>query len=163
MEDFYTEQLVKKKTEMRDIVVKTCLILLTVLSVFLIFVTPFGILAPVILAVVDVFVFRYLDVEFEYLYVNGSLDIDKIMHKERRRNVFSAEIEDMEVLAPSGSRELLAYQNVRPEDFTSRMSGRDVYEMIFTAGGRKRRVIFEPNEKLLEGIRMRSPRKVVGK
>ena len=163
MGDFYAEQLVKKKTEVKDIVIKIGLIILTVLSFLAVFMIPFGILVPAAFIVADVFLFRLLDVEYEYLYTNGDLDIDKIMHKERRKNVFSVDVHDMEVLAPSGSAELLPYRNIKPNDFSSRIQGKELYEMILTVKGIKKRVIFEPNENLIEGIRMCVPRKVIGR
>ena len=79
MNDFYTEQLVKKKTTGTSIVVKCVMIAVTVASFFVTLFIPFGIILPVILILADVFVFRSQNLEFEYLYVNGDLDIDKIM------------------------------------------------------------------------------------
>ena len=46
----------------------------------------------------DVFLFRRLDLEYEYLYVNGDLDIDKIMGKQKRKRVFSMNVNDLELL-----------------------------------------------------------------
>ena len=85
MSDFYTEQLIKKQTTGKDRMIKILLILLTVVSVLIIFIFPFGIILPVALIALDVFMFQRMDVEYEYLFVNGDLDIDKIMHKARRK------------------------------------------------------------------------------
>ena len=74
MGDFYAEQLVKKKTDTKDILIKVLLLVLTVVSVLAVFMFPFGILLPVIFIVLDVFAFRWLDVEYEYLFMNGDLD-----------------------------------------------------------------------------------------
>lgn len=38
--------------------------------------------------VIDVLMFRNLNVEYEYVFVNGDLDIDKIMNKARRKGCF---------------------------------------------------------------------------
>ena len=103
MGDFYTEQLVKRQKASSTTLIKAILIILTVLSVVLIFMIPFGIIGPVIMIALDVFLFRSMDVEYEYLFVNGSLDIDKIMAKSRRKNMFSMEMTDLEMMAPSGS------------------------------------------------------------
>lgn len=40
---------------------------------------------PVIMVVVDIVLFKRFDLEFEYLYVNGDLDIDKIMAKQKEK------------------------------------------------------------------------------
>ena len=81
MGDFYTEQLVKKKTDGKDIAMKILLIVLTVISFFIAFLMPLLILVPILFVVADVFLFRRMDVEYEYIYINGDLDIDKVMHK----------------------------------------------------------------------------------
>lgn len=161
MNDFYTEQLVKKRTDMKDIVIKAVLAAFTIVSVLVVFMFPFGIIIPVIMIVLDVFVFRMLDVEYEYLYVNGDLDVDKIMHKERRKHIFSANINDMELLAPTGSAELNAHKNAKVFDFSTRNPGAKTYELVVVSGGEKKRVIFEPNDTLIEGIWMLAPRKVI--
>ena len=87
MDDFYTEQLIKKQTDTKDTLKKGGLIAVTVLSVFLAFITPVGIILPIILIIVDVLVIQSLNVEYEYVFVNGDLDIDKIMNKSRRKRI----------------------------------------------------------------------------
>ena len=80
MDDFYTEQLIKKQADSKDTLKKVGLIALTVVSVLLVFVIPVGIILPVVMIVIDVLMFRNLNVEYEYVFVNGDLDIDKIMN-----------------------------------------------------------------------------------
>ena len=85
MDDFYTEQLIKKQAGSKDTLKKVVLIVLTVLSVLLIFTIPVGIIFLVVMIVADVLVFSNMNVEYEYVFVNGDLDIDKIMNKSRRK------------------------------------------------------------------------------
>ena len=108
MSDFYTEQLVKRKASMGTMVAKAALIALTVVSLLSFFLFPLGILFFGIMIVADIFLFRQLDLEFEYLYVNGDLDIDKIMAKQKRKRVFQTNVSELEVIAPTGSAELNA-------------------------------------------------------
>ena len=58
MNDFYTEQLVKRKTTGASIVIKAVMLALTIVSFLISLVIPFGMLLPVILIAADVFVFR---------------------------------------------------------------------------------------------------------
>ena len=141
MGDFYTEQLVKRQKASSTTLIKAILIILTVLSVVLIFMIPFGIIGPVIMIALDVFLFRSMDVEYEYLFVNGSLDIDKIMAKSRRKNMFSMEMTDLEMMAPSGSPELRPYQGLKGTDYSSGMPGADTYELIVVNNGEKKKII----------------------
>ena len=158
MGDFYTEQLVKRQKASSTTLIKAILIILTVLSVVLMI--PFGIIGPVIMIALDVFLFRSMDVEYEYLFVNGSLDIDKIMAKSRRKNMFSMEMTDLEMMAPSGSPELRPYQGLKGTDYSSGMPGADTYELIVVNNGEKKKIIFEPNKTVCEGLKMLAPRKV---
>ncbi len=102
MDDFYTEQLIKKQADSKDTLKKVGLIALTVVSVLLVFVIPVGIILPVVMIVIDVLMFRNLNVEYEYVFVNGDLDIDKIMNKARRKRMFSVDADQMELLARLG-------------------------------------------------------------
>ena len=94
MDDFYTEQLIKKQADSKDTLKKVGLIALTVVSVLLVFVIPVGIILPVVMIVIDVLMFRNLNVEYEYVFVNGDLDIDKIMNKARRKRMFSVDVRE---------------------------------------------------------------------
>ena len=60
MDDFYTEQLIKKQADSKDTLKKVGLIALTVVSVLLVFVIPVGIILPVVMIVIDVLMFRNL-------------------------------------------------------------------------------------------------------
>ena len=109
MSDYYTEHLVKQKPTVKTYAIKAALIAVTVCTFLVMFFIPFGFLIPVIMIFVDVFMFRRLDLEFEYLYVNGDLDIDKIMAKQSRKRVFSTNVKDIEIMAPVGYAELKPY------------------------------------------------------
>lgn len=161
MNDFYTEQLIKKRSDMKDVLKKVLLIAITIVSAAIVLVIPIGIIIPIIMIVVDVFVFRSLDVEYEYLYLNGDLDIDKIMHKEKRKRMFSTNVSDMEIMAPANSAELNSYKNARVYNYTSGNPEAKVYEMLIVSSGETKRLIFEPNEAIVEGIWMMAPRKVI--
>ena len=89
MNDYYTEQMVKKQTDMKDMLIKAVLIAATLVSFLAILMFPGILILPVIMIALDVFIFGRLKVEYEYLFVNGDLDIDKIMNKAKRKKVFS--------------------------------------------------------------------------
>ena len=47
MNDFYTEQLVKKQTDMKDILIKAILVSATIVSFVIIMMYPIGLLLPI--------------------------------------------------------------------------------------------------------------------
>ena len=78
MNDSYKEILVKRQTPVGMRVLKGALIGLTVLSLVAgLLMWPLLIVGAILIAV-DYFVVPKFDVEYEYLYVNGELDIDAI-------------------------------------------------------------------------------------
>lgn len=163
MNDFYSEHLVKKKREAKETVIKAVMIVLTVLGFLFNIFIPFGIVLACLLVVADVVTFRRLDIEYEYMYLNGELDIDMILHKERRKKLCSIRLEDIEIIAPTGAVELDNYKNIQVTDYSSRYEGAETYDVVCSVSGEKRRVRFEPKEAVLQDMWMRAPRKVIRK
>lgn len=160
MSDFYTEQLVKKQVTMRDIFIKALLVAFAIASVFVLFMFPVAIIVPIVVIALAVFLIRRLDVEYEYLYVNGDLDIDKIMHKAKRKRVYSVNVADMELLAPEGAPELEQYRNAKIQDYSSGVQDAARYVLVTAQNGQVSKLLFEPNDTIIEGIFMLAPRKV---
>ena len=160
MSDFYTEQLVKRKTPTTSRMLQILLILITIGSAGAFFIMPFLILIPVVLVIVDIIIFRSMNVEYEYLYVNGTLQIDKIMAKSRRKTILEMNVNDLEVLAPQATAELRPYQGIKAKNYGSRCAESGIYEMIYVQSGVKKRIIFEPNSVIINGMKMLAPRKV---
>ena len=150
MDDFYTEQLIKKQADSKDTLKKVGLIALTVVSVLLVFVIPVGIILPVVMIVIDVLMFR-------------NLNIDKIMNKARRKRMFSVDADQMELLAPVGAVELMQYKKIKTYDYTSGKKDAKIYALIASNKGEVCKVLFEPNETIVEGFFVKAPRKVIRK
>lgn len=163
MNDFYSEHLVKKKREGKETVLKVLMIVLTVICFLFNLFIPFGIVLVCILIVVDVVLFRRMDIEYEYMYLNGELDIDMVIHKERRKKLCTVQMEDVVIAAPSGSEELAGYQRIAVTDYSSRSADAQTFEIVCNISGEKRRIRLEPKEEMIEDMWMRAPRKVVRK
>lgn len=161
MSDFYTEQIVKCQPSAKTMAIKVGLICLTVLAAIMgLFLIPQVLIVCIALIVVDIFFIPRLNVEYEYLYVNGDLDIDIIWNKQRRKNKYSMNINDLEVLAKAEASEVRNVQVDKTYDFSSRKTSTEKYVMIVSGNGEKVKVIFEPNQNILEGMKMMAPRKV---
>ena len=160
MNEFLTEQLVKRSNTVATTLKKAGLIAITVLSVFLGFIYPLLIWLTVILVFVDIFLIKRMNVEFEYVYFNGDLDIDKIMNMQSRKKMFSTNIKEIEVVAPSGSVELHPYQRTKTLDYSTQNPDDKVFEMVTMYKGETVKVLFNPNEKILNEMKNMAPRKV---
>ena len=163
MNDFYSEHLVKKKTEAKDLLVKIIMIFMTVFCIIFCRVIPLGIVLSALMIAADVFIFRMLDIEYEYMYLNGEIDIDIIMHKERRKKLCTVNIEDAELIAPANSPEMAIHKSVPALDYSSKMPNAQTYVILVNARGVRKRIIFEPKAEVIEDMWLRAPRKVIRK
>lgn len=161
MGDVYTEQLIKRKKTGKDQVAKIGLIILTLVIFVLGMMIPYVEFVFLVMVGIDIYLFRNMDVEYEYLYINGNLDIDKIMSKSRRKKAFEMNVSELEILAPAGCPELRPFQGLKSKDYTSKEEGRKTYEMIVIKNGEKQKIVFEPNDTIIDGMRMYAPRKVI--
>ncbi len=164
MSDLYTEVIVKRKATTEDLVKKALLIAVTVLCFLAVF--WLGWIALVLLAaaaVADYLLLPSFNLEYEYLYVNGELDVDKIMSKQKRKRVYTMDIKALELLAPSNSHELDYYnkkKDLKTYDFSSREEGAKTYTMIVKGEKELEKVIFEPNDIILKDMKRVAPREV---
>ena len=166
MSDLYTEVLVKKQQTGKDKAIKGVLIFFTVLFAAAgIMMNPLILLLALVLGIVDYIFIPKLSVEFEYLYVNGELDIDRIYSQSRRKRAASYELSNMEILAPYQSHQLDSYkknQSIKRYNYSSGIEGQGPkpYAFVISKDNTMQMVIFEPDEVMLKDIRNRAPRKV---
>lgn len=157
--DVFVEQLVKHKLRLKNILIKVLAIVVTVfitLTVWLIAPTYSYIIftAAVLLAYV---VFRSQDYEFEYIYTNGELDVDRIVAQRRRKRVMSTDCRSINVMAPEKPENehlVRKYDIVRTVDYSSSPKSEGRWFFVFTGGsGAQVKVIFEPGKRLLEAMK----------
>lgn len=114
MNESYVECLVKKKTSTAAIVGKYTLYILA-FAFFILSVmnglTVIPLLLAVIIGVIGYFVTIRTDLEYEYLYLDKELTIDKVMAKTSRKRVAVYQLDRMEILAPMKSYHLDDYRN----------------------------------------------------
>ena len=162
MTDSFIEQLIEQSATKEAARKKTILLVVTGLfGVLTILFHPIFLLAVIIMVIVDSILFKRMNLEFEYSYFNGDLDIDKIMNRETRKRLFSVQVKEMDIIAPTGSDALLGYQQLKVLDCSSQKQDRSAYELVATYRGEKMRVRFEPNNEMLNAMRDVAPRKVI--
>lgn len=164
MNDSYTEWLVKRKAPASSLIIKAALIVLCVISAFLALTTVYGIVILAAAGAATYFMFQNMNLEFEYLFVNDQITIDKIMGQARRKKVWEGTLGEVQIVAPLDSYILKDYErpNMKRLDFASHAPNARVYAIMHQGeGGQATKIIFEPNDKILQHIRQRSPRKVV--
>lgn len=161
MSETYVECLIKAKQSMAA---KFCRVLLIVLTV--IFCVGMLVFWPcLVLALVcgagAYFIGLFTDLEFEYLYLDKELIVDKVMAKSKRKRVASYSIDRMEILAPVKSYHLDNYKNrqVKVKDYSIREELQpDLRYAMYYEGGEK--ILLSPSEQIVKAIKTVAPRKV---
>lgn len=167
MSDLYLEELIKKKRTVKDNALRAFLMGLTAVLVVLSLLTlsMVMILPAIVICVADIFLFPRFSVEWEYQYVNGELDVDRILNRAKRKRMASYDIANAELIAPAASHRFDYHNNntkLRVRDYTSCDPQREkqVYAMLVSGEGELAKVLFEPSEQMLKDMRTKAPRKV---
>lgn len=163
MNESYKELLVKKDNGAKETVIRVVCVIPTVLLGLLTLLTGNLILfiGAIVFGVVDYLVFQWTDIEYEYLYLDKEISVDKIMAKTRRKKVTTIDVDKIEIMAPEKSYQLDSYRN-RQVKVTDLSAGHDLPEQklywVFYEGNQKFLMNFtEDFVKTIKGI---APRKV---
>ena len=165
MNDTYVEVMVDRKTSPLLGVARIVLYALAIMC-FMMAIVGSGVffVGAIAFAVVAYFVLPNFDLEYEYLYIDKEISIDKIMAKEKRKHVKTLDLNSMEVIAPVNSHELDQYKarGLKTYDFTSGSEDAKVYSVVVANGSNGTEIVnIEPNEEMLRAIRNVFPRKVM--
>lgn len=162
MSESYVECLVKAKSKTALKLLKYLLVGLTAIFVLLLLL---GIVVAVIPGAITgvgaYFLNLYSDLEYEYLYLDKELVIDKVMAKSKRKRVATYQVDRMEIMAPFHSYHLDNYKNrqVKIRDYSIGEELKpDLRYAVYYEGGEK--LILSPSEEMIKAIRNVAPRKV---
>ena len=84
MTDLYSELLIKKEQTGKDKAIKILMIAAIAITAAAGLLIPIAWILTLALGIAAYFILPKLDLEYEYVFVNGELDIDKIMSKAKR-------------------------------------------------------------------------------
>ena len=163
MTESYKELMVKKEKGMKEALMRaacatfTVIIgLLTILTVnFLLFIVT------VALGVLTYFVFQWTDIEYEYLYLDKEITVDKVMAKSRRKRAVVLEVGKIEIMAPENSSQLEYYKNrqVKTTDLSAGhdLPGQKLYVVYYEGS---QRFLLNLDDDFVNTIRLVAPRHV---
>ncbi|MCI8693557.1 MAG: hypothetical protein HFH91_12630 [Lachnospiraceae bacterium] len=165
MSDTYVECLVKAKTSGLAKFGKVVLITLTVIFVLAVFLLPplmmFAFIGALITGVGAYFLNLFTDLEYEYLYLDKELVVDKVMAKSKRKRVATYHLDRIEILAPVKSYHLDNYRNrnAKQKDYSiGEVLQPDRRYAMYYEGGEK--ILLSPSEELIKVMKNVAPRKV---
>ena len=162
MNQLYAEAGVKRKDDVKSMGLRALLIAGVILGVLLILLGGYFGIAGIVLVVVLIWLYPRLNVEYEYVFVDGQIDFDKITGKSKRKTMLRIDMEQVEIVAPQSSHALDGYTYVQlvNKDFSSNDKNSKPYIIIATVEDKKYQISFEPSEKMLAMMKQKSPRKI---
>lgn len=164
MDNYFKEQLVKKEVSGIDMakkvgIIALALVLVVVSSALL---KQFGVIAMLAIVYGAYYLLQRTNLEYEYIFTNGDLDIDVIYSKAKRKSALNIKAKDFDIVARMNDKkfehEFTRFEKVL--DFSSGKVKDNTYVAILSHEGKRTKMIFEPNEKILEGMKMYIPRKL---
>lgn len=170
MDSFMEYMIAKQKTPMltfkKIMIYITALMLGLFISMVFLIINPamFISFIPITIAAVLYIAYRIncsFNVEFEYIFTNGELDIDKITHKRRRSRLLTVHCKAFTHFAKVGDGEYANEENsgfARIIDASAKSKMHDDYYAIFFLNGQKIKLIFNPTQKMIELFKLYSPR-----
>ena len=155
--DNFAEYMVKKRPDSRDNAKRAGIVALAVVlcaaSVFLVFVThiPFILLITCAIIYGAYFLITGTSVEYEYAVTNGEMDVDKIIAKRKRKHMLTVRIAEFETF---GLESEAKFDNNITTFLVGDGDEAHYYAADFQHEGMGRvRLVFSPNERILEAIR----------
>lgn len=157
--DFYAEYLVQKIPTSGDKVKQVLFLVgLTLLCAVIFLFVPFGLAFMLILALLygAYHLFTGFNKEYEYIITNGQLDVDRISGQRDRKRLVTVDIENFTAFGklseageePDGTTIVLASANNGETDYYCDAKHKSAGNI---------RIIFTPNDKIIDGIGMYLP------
>ncbi|MCM0646829.1 hypothetical protein NBE98_00395 [Clostridium swellfunianum] len=105
---------------------------------------------------------KKLYVEYEYVFTNGEIDVDKIVEMKKRSRAVAFNIKNVEVIALEDSDSIKSYSN-KPSKVLNlypKTNDKKVYSAMVTGGNERLQVNFVPDEEFLNLCYKYNPRAV---
>lgn len=165
MDGQYCETFVKRGVLPKHKVIKAAiwLVAFAAFAAGIFFLGPYGFIPCVVIILIGIFVSPSFNVDFEYVYVDGQIDFDRITSGEKRKTMLRIDLDNIELMAPMSSHRLDQFRNMQgiaKHDFTSQKSPEAVYGLAFNEGDKRNLVLFEPSDEMISLASRKSPRKV---
>ena len=162
MSDVYVECLVQTKTPALKKFLKVLLIALTVIFAIFMFIIPLAFIPAVAFGVGAYFANMFAEIEYEYLYLDKEIVVDKVMAKSKRKRVATYSLDRIEVLAPVKSYHLDNFgrrDNAKVKDYSiGEELQPDRRYVMYYEGGEK--ILLSPSEEMIKVMKNVAPRKI---
>jgi hypothetical protein len=163
-ESSYCECVVEKKSTVKDFAIKSILIALAVIITLVGMLNKYILLVAAVAWYLLITFWSRFQVVYEYVFVDGQIDFDKILGGSARKNAKRIDLETAVIVAPQSSRALDGYKHLQGKtfDFTSLDPAREkqVYVIVNKGDKDTELIRFEPDETMITFMKKKAPRKV---
>ncbi len=119
---------------------------------------------PLLLSlIIDVVLIWFLPpkkIDYEYVFVDGQIDFDRIIADSSRKNMMRTDLEKAEIVAPEDSHSLDSYKKLRLLDYSSGALEDKHYIIVVKTEKDLVRIRFTPDGKLLEQMKLKARSKI---
>ena len=161
MNERYCECLVARRTDGKNKLFVFLSGFLAVMCIVLLLLSAslFLFIPAILFCVVTWYTYQLTKVEFEYLFLDHDLTVDRILNKARRKQMWTGSVRDIECLAPADSDAVRAYSHKKRTayDFSTAQEKDRHYKLFVKRGAGLDELCLTPNEELLEILRMELP------
>lgn len=133
LQDVHVENYANRGKSMGMLSLKIFLIVLTVIFLLLGMFMPPVFLAAIGSGLLAWFVGTRSELDFDYSYTNGTIDVAKVYTKSYRKHFLTVDMKDVVVVGPVGSDSVRAYQGrgIKTIDCSSRSQDAKTYEIVY--------------------------------
>jgi len=160
--DTFVEEAVKVIETAQDKTKKTAASIITLLLLVSLatysrgFLTIIMAILLIAMAIYTIILYSNKNIEYEYDYTNGSLEIAKIINNEKRKKVVTVESNEVKMVAATDTNESLKYDHVQLKTYDCSAHDSEQKDYILVAHseakGNDFKVIFTPSDKLLNAM-----------
>ncbi|MDY6314736.1 MAG: DUF6106 family protein [Clostridia bacterium] len=158
----FLEYAVKKKLTVKEVCIRSGIILLGILFFWLSLTVNLGMFGLIVAVWFSYFIISQRRLEFEYSLKGTVLDVYKIMSKSRRRKLIPLELTRLEKFGKIGDLEYNHQLNIKTKvlDFSSgdKKKTDEMYYCVVTRPKGKFMVIIEPGKEVLEAMQAIIPK-----
>lgn len=169
--DVFLEYLMRKKSTPMDVLKKIGLVLGAVLASIAViigfqllgsFMTSYILLGIAGVVYFTVVLARNFNIEYEYIFTNGDLDIDVVKARKTRKRLVSLQCKNIELMAAEAN--MTFKRDFENQSISKRFNAvydaakGGIYHVIFVYDGEKILLSFQPPKKLLAAMKKMNPR-----
>lgn len=163
--DIFVEQLIKRKSRPTDFL-KLFLCMAASFAVIMLLFIFGGMLVFITAAVLLYLIYNLglsINVEYEYCFTNGALDVDKIIAARKRKRLTELNARDIEIMATIKNpafKDYMKNRGIKKIDACSSLKDDGVCFVIYNKDNKRYMLLFNPNDTIKDGFRRLNPQKV---